>query len=67
MIIPFTMTHTNLQDAVVGTRVNLEFDMVAKYVRTLVAPYVASRIPFARVASARAPRTSPASSRVCAR
>ena len=32
MIIPFTMTHTNLQDAVVGTRVNLEFDMVGKYV-----------------------------------
>jgi len=32
MIIPFTMTHTNLQDAVAGTRVNLEFDMVGKYV-----------------------------------
>jgi riboflavin synthase len=32
MIIPFTTTHTNLQDAVVGTRVNLEFDMVGKYV-----------------------------------
>lgn len=32
MIIPFTLSHTNLQQAVVGTMVNLEFDMVGKYV-----------------------------------
>jgi riboflavin synthase len=32
MIIPFTMAHTNLQDAAVGTLVNLEFDLVGKYV-----------------------------------
>jgi riboflavin synthase len=32
MIIPFTMAHTNLRDAAAGTPVNLEFDMVGKYV-----------------------------------
>lgn len=32
MIIPFTMAHTNLGRAAAGTRVNLEFDMVGKYV-----------------------------------
>ena len=32
MIIPFTMAHTNLQQAAAGTHVNLEFDMVGKYV-----------------------------------
>ena len=32
MIIPFTMAHTNLRHAAVGTPVNLEFDMVGKYV-----------------------------------
>jgi len=32
MIIPFTMAHTNLRQAVAGTPVNLEFDMVGKYV-----------------------------------
>lgn len=32
MIIPFTMAHTNLRQAAVGTPVNLEFDMVGKYV-----------------------------------
>lgn len=32
MIIPFTMAHTNLRRAVAGTPVNLEFDMVGKYV-----------------------------------
>lgn len=32
MIIPFTMQHTNLRDAAAGTPVNLEFDMVGKYV-----------------------------------
>jgi riboflavin synthase len=32
MIIPFTMAHTNLRHAAAGTAVNLEFDMVGKYV-----------------------------------
>ncbi len=32
MIIPFTLAHTNLRQATVGTPVNLEFDMVGKYV-----------------------------------
>lgn len=32
MIIPFTLAHTNLHQAVAGARVNLEFDMVGKYV-----------------------------------
>jgi riboflavin synthase len=32
MIIPFTLAHTNLRQAVPGTPVNLEFDMVGKYV-----------------------------------
>ncbi|HUR32984.1 MAG TPA: riboflavin synthase [Vicinamibacterales bacterium] len=32
MIIPFTMAHTNLGHAAAGTPVNLEFDMVGKYV-----------------------------------
>ena len=32
MLIPFTMAHTNLQAAKVGTIVNLEFDMLGKYV-----------------------------------
>jgi riboflavin synthase len=32
MVIPFTWTHTNLAALRVGTLVNLEFDMVGKYV-----------------------------------
>ena len=32
MIIPFTMAHTNLGTITAGTPVNLEFDMVGKYV-----------------------------------
>ena len=32
MIIPFTMAHTNMGRAAAGTPVNLEFDMVGKYV-----------------------------------
>lgn len=32
MIIPFTMEHTNLSQAAVGVAVNLEFDVVGKYV-----------------------------------
>ncbi|HEV7487744.1 MAG TPA: riboflavin synthase [Thermoanaerobaculia bacterium] len=40
-LIPETLRRTNLGDAVVGNRVNLELDMIAKYVRSLVAPYLA--------------------------
>jgi riboflavin synthase len=39
-LIPETLRRTNLGNARIGDRVNLEFDMIAKYVRTLVAPYV---------------------------
>ncbi|HEV7570735.1 MAG TPA: riboflavin synthase [Thermoanaerobaculia bacterium] len=40
-LIPETLRRTNLGDAKVGDRVNLELDMIAKYVRSLVAPYLA--------------------------
>jgi riboflavin synthase len=39
MIIPFTWTHTNLSAARVGSRVNLECDMVGKYVARAVELY----------------------------
>jgi riboflavin synthase len=38
-LIPETLRRTNLGDARIGDPVNLEFDMIAKYVRNLVAPY----------------------------
>jgi len=37
-IIPHTMEVTNLSEASAGTRVNLEFDMLAKYVERLLKP-----------------------------
>jgi riboflavin synthase len=40
-LIPETLRRTNLGDVKVGDRVNLELDMIAKYVRSLVAPYLA--------------------------
>ena len=40
-LIPETLRRTNLGGAVIGNRVNLELDMIAKYVRSLVAPYLA--------------------------
>jgi riboflavin synthase len=40
-LVPETLRRTNLGEAVVGARVNLELDMIAKYVRSLVAPYLA--------------------------
>ena len=40
-LIPETLSRTNLGTANIGDGVNLEFDMLAKYVRTLVAPYLA--------------------------
>jgi riboflavin synthase len=39
-LIPETLRRTNLGSCRVGDAVNLEFDMIAKYVRTLVAPYL---------------------------
>ena len=39
-LIPETLRRTNLGAAHVGDAVNLEFDMIAKYVRSLVAPYL---------------------------
>jgi riboflavin synthase len=42
-LIPETLRRTTLGTARIGERVNLEFDMIAKYVRTLVAPYLATR------------------------
>jgi riboflavin synthase len=37
-IIPYTRHHTNLDRASVGDLVNLEFDVLAKYVERMVAP-----------------------------
>jgi riboflavin synthase len=42
-LIPETLRRTTLGAARIGERVNLEFDMIAKYVRSLVAPYLAAR------------------------
>ena len=42
-LIPETLRRTNLGTANLGDRVNLEFDMIAKYVRNLTAPYLAQR------------------------
>lgn len=39
-LIPETLRRTNLGAQRVGDAVNIEFDMVAKYVRSLVAPYL---------------------------
>jgi riboflavin synthase len=40
-LIPETLRRTNLGESIAGNRVNLELDMIAKYVRSLVAPYLA--------------------------
>jgi riboflavin synthase len=37
-IIPYTKQHTNLDRATVGDRVNLEFDVLAKYVEKMIRP-----------------------------
>ncbi|WP_293946103.1 MULTISPECIES: riboflavin synthase [unclassified Sphingobacterium] len=36
-IIPYTLEHTNLQQVGVGTTVNLEFDIIGKYVTKIMA------------------------------
>ncbi len=35
-IIPYTIEHTNFKALKVGTRVNLEFDIIGKYVKRLM-------------------------------
>ena len=40
-IIPHTLENTNLGDVKPGDEVNLEFDVLAKYVEKLVVPYLA--------------------------
>src|SRR6266853_1395152 len=42
-IIPYTKRHTNLDCAKTGDRVNLEFDILAKYVERMVAPLVVKK------------------------
>ena len=42
-LIEFTSRHTTLGDLRAGDRVNIEADMMGKYVRQLVAPYAAAR------------------------
>ncbi len=37
-VIPYTLDHTNLRVARPGDRVNLEIDVIAKYVERLIAP-----------------------------
>jgi riboflavin synthase len=39
-IIPYTKRHTNLDRATIGDLVNLEFDVLAKYVERMVTPSV---------------------------
>jgi len=45
MIIPFTLAHTNLRHGAVGTAVNLEFDMVGKYVARAAELAALARTP----------------------
>ncbi len=40
-VIPHTLENTNLKEKVAGDRVNLEFDIVAKYIESLLARYPA--------------------------
>ena len=39
-IIPYTKRHTNLDRATIGELVNLEFDILAKYLERMIAPSV---------------------------
>jgi riboflavin synthase len=42
-IIPYTKCHTNLDRVTIGDLVNLEFDILAKYVERMVAPSVTKK------------------------
>ena len=44
-VIPFTRAHTNLGSRKIGDRVNLETDILAKYVEQLMAGTVAAPSP----------------------
>lgn len=39
-IIPYTYEHTNFNQIVVGTKVNLEFDVIGKYVKRITKGYL---------------------------
>jgi riboflavin synthase len=39
-VVPHTRRNTNLQSTVAGDEVNLEFDILAKYIERMLAPYV---------------------------
>lgn len=39
-IIPYTYEHTNFKEIKVGNEVNLEFDIIGKYVKNLMQPYL---------------------------
>ena len=39
-IIPYTFENTNFKSIEVGTEVNLEFDIIGKYVKNLMKPYL---------------------------
>lgn len=39
-IIPYTFENTNFKEIEVGTEVNLEFDIIGKYVKNLMKPYL---------------------------
>lgn len=39
-IIPYTYNHTNFRDLKKGDKVNLEFDIIGKYVASLMKPYL---------------------------
>ena len=42
-IIPYTYEHTNFKEIEEGTRVNLEFDVIGKYISRLMEAYRESR------------------------
>ena len=39
-IIPYTFEHTNFKNLKIGDPVNLEFDIIGKYLAKLAAPYL---------------------------
>lgn len=39
-IIPYTFEHTNFKTINIGSEVNLEFDIIGKYVKNLMTPYL---------------------------
>ena len=39
-IIPYTYEHTNFKEIEIGSEVNLEFDIIGKYVANLMTPYL---------------------------